>query len=261
MESGAVVLWGKVGDLTPAAFHLYRKDTSQGWSKLGDVRALCEHEECARLHPVQIDKKELLAVSCFRCHMIRLLDIESKAVTVGFLNGKCCPGSMTRGDDDILYAFHLLNDQPTFVMQLESGGVPFKSLKKKISSGLATSYSMCYIPHPYKLLVFTLNMNPGIIRAVSVETKLKVWQIEGNVDDIACHPHDMQFSQHHQVLLVADGINCRILVLHPKDGSHLQTIRLKPELYAIVHLHLNQDELIIHHTADRKEKVSYFALS
>ena len=81
------------------------------------------------------------------------------------------------------------------------------------------------------------------------------------MDEMACHPHGMQFSQHHQVLLVADGINCRILVLHPKDGLHLQTIQLKPEMYAIVHLHLNQGELIVHHTAERKEKVSFFALS
>ena len=260
MESGLVVLFGKSSEQTPAAFHLYLKDESRGWKKLAEVRALCEHEECARLHPVHIEKKELLAVSCSRCHMIRLLDTESEGVTVAFLHGKCNPGSMSKGDGTALYALHLVNNQPTSVIELESRAVPFKGPKKKIYSGLATSYSVCYIPHPYKLLVFTFNKNPGIIRAVSTETGQKVWQIEGKVDEKECHPHGMQFSQHHQVLLVADGINCRILVLHPKNGSHLQTIQLKPEMYAIVHLHLNQDKLIVHHAAERKEKVSFFAV-
>ena len=260
MESGLVVLFGKVKQQTPAAFHLYLKDKSGGWKKLAEVRALCEHEECARLHPVHIEKKELLAVSCSRCHMIRLLETESKVVTVAFLHGKCNPGSICT-EGTTLYALHLVNDQHTSVIELESGGVPFKGPKKKIYSGLATSYSICYIPHPYKLLVFTLNKNPGRIRAVSAETEQKVWQVEGKVAEKACHPHGMQFSQHHQVLLVADGINCRILVLHPKDGSPLQTIQLKPEMHAIVHLHLNHEELIVHHTADRKENVSLFKFS
>ena len=73
MESGLVVLWGKPRQRTPAAFHLYLKDTSVGWKKHSEVEALCEHEECARMYPVHIEKKELLAVSCSRCHMIRLL--------------------------------------------------------------------------------------------------------------------------------------------------------------------------------------------
>ena len=166
-----------------------------------------------------------------------------------------------KGEGTTLYALHLVNNQPISVIELESGGVPFKGPKKKIYPGLATSYSVCYIPHPYKLLVFTLNKNPGIIRAVSTETEQKVWETEGKVDEKECHPHGMQFSQHHQVLLVADGVNCRILVLHPKDGSHLQTIQLKPETHAIVYLHLNQDKLIVHHTIEEKKKVSFFAVS
>ena len=248
MESGLVVLFGKSSEQTPASFHLYLKNTSIGWEKLAEMRALCEHEECARLHPVHIEKKELLAVSCSRCHMIRLLDTESNAVAVGFLHGKCNPGSMCKGEGTTLHALHLVNNHPISVIELESGGVPFKGPKKKIYSGLATSYGVCYIPHPYKLLVFTLNKNPGMIRAVSAEMGQKVWEIEEKVDEKECHPHGMQFSQHHQVLLVADGVNCRILVLHPKNGSHLQTIQLKPETYAIVHLHLSQDKLIVLHT-------------
>ena len=227
MESGLVVLWGKTRQETPAAFHLYLKGTSLRWKKLDEVRALCEHEECVRMYPFHIEKKELLTVSCSRCHMIRLFDTGSKAITVAFLNERFRPGSMAKGEGDVLYALHLVNKQSTSVVQLESGGVHFKGPRKIVHSGLATSYSVCYIPHPYKLLVFTLNKNPGILKSVSEETGRKVWQTEGKVDEIACHPHGMQFSEHHQVLLVADGINCSILVLHPKDGSHLQTVQLK----------------------------------
>ena len=179
MESGIVVLLGKTSQQTPAAFHLYRKDTSVGWKTLAEVRAPCEHEECARMYPVHIEKKELLAVSCSRCHMIRLLDTKSKLVTVAFLNERFRPGSMSKGEGTILYALHTVNYQSTSVVQLESGEVPFKGPKKIVHSGLATSYCVCYIPHPYKLLAFTLNNHPGTIKAVSEETGRKVWQIEG----------------------------------------------------------------------------------
>ena len=61
---------------------------------------------------------------------------------------------MSKGEGTALYALHLVNNQSTSVVQLESGKVPFEGPKKKVHSGQVTSYSLCYIPHPYKLLVF-----------------------------------------------------------------------------------------------------------
>ena len=123
-----------------------------------------------------------------------------------------------------------------------------------------TYYSMCYIPSPYKLLVFSL-WRDSLIISVSAETGEKVWEVTGEVDGKMCEPHGLLFSPQHQVLLVADGKNCRVLVLHPRDGSHLQTIHFSGEMGVTVELCLHKNELVMHHHAGDKEYVSYFCVN
>ena len=66
------------------------------------------------------------------------------------------------------------------------------------------------------------------------------------VDSRQCCSHGILFSPQHQVLLVADGTNCRVLVLHPRDGSHLQTIQLGNALDddGLADLCLHQNKLV-----------------
>ena len=126
---------------------------------------------------------------------------------------------------------------------------------------METYYGMCYIPSPHKLLVFSDNTPDNIIRAVSAETGDKVWEVKGEVDGKMCSPHGMLFSPQHQALLVADGRNRRVLVLHPGDGSHLQTIQLDQKMGAITELCLHQNKLVVQHNARDKEYVSYFSVN
>ena len=96
---------------------------------------------------------------------------------------------------------------------------------------------------------------------MSAETGEKVWEVKGEVDGVECYPHGMLFSPQHQVLLVADGENCRVLVLHERDGSYLQTIQLDREMGVITELCLHQNKLVVRHKAGGKEKVSYFSVN
>ena len=63
----------------------------------------------------------------------------------------------------------------------------------------------------------------------------------------------------HQVLLVADGRTHRVLVLHPGDGSHLQTIQPDKKM-GMAELCLHQNKLVVRHYDGDKVYVSYFSL-
>ena len=255
MESGIVVLWGKPSEQTPAAFHLY--NTSTGFTKLPEVKGLCEHDR-QNLLPVTMNNKELLAVSCPYCEMIRLLDVENEDVTVAFHDSRFYPGVMSHGEGDVMYVVHGVKGFP--VLELNTAQVPFTGPVRTIQSGMEEYFGLCYIPSPHRLIVLS-DHHPGIIRAVSAETGEKVWEVKEEFDGVQCYPHGLLFSPQHQVLLVADGWNCRVLVLHPGDGSHLQTIQLDREMRVIADLCLHQNKLVVHHYDDHKHKVSYFSIT
>ena len=259
MESGIVVLWGKTSEQTPAAIHLY--NTSTGFTKLPEVKGLCQHDQ-QYLLPVTMNNKELLAVSCGLCRIIRLLDVETRDATVAFHDSRFCPVYMSHGEGDVMYVVvHALKGAKSPVLELNTAQVPFTGPVRTIQSGMKMYFGMCYIPSPHRLIVLSDNYDPGLIRAVSAETGEKVWEVKGEVDGVECRPHGMLFSPQHKVLLVADGRNCRVLVLHPEDGSHLQTIQLDREMGVIAELCLHQNKLVVHHHDGRKEKVSYFSIN
>ena len=255
MESGIVVLWGKTSEQTPAAFHLYNPST--GFTKLPEVKGLCEHDS-QKLLPVTMNNKELLAVSCFDCEMIRLLDVETRDVTVAFQDSRFYPGRMSHGEGDVMYVVHAVKGAKP-VLELNTAQVPFTGPVTTIQSGMEEYFGLCYIPSPHRLIVLSRVSEPRTIRAVSLETGEKVWEVKGEVDGVECYPHGMLFSPQHQVLLVADGWNCRLLVLHPGDGSHLRTIQFDRE--TINELCLHQNKLVVRHHDGPRVKVSYFSIN
>ena len=188
MESGLVVLWGKTPKETPAAFHMYQ-NTPDGLIKTREIKGLCEHDD-VNLLPVGVKNKELMAVSCWSCRMIRLLDTETEEVTVAYHNQQYHPAYMCHGEGDVMYVW---NNGMSSVLELNTGHVPFTGLNNTIPSGMERYYSMCYIPSPHKLLVFTW-WQDSLIRAVRAETGEKVWEVNGEVDGKMCDPNGIMFS-------------------------------------------------------------------
>ena len=205
-----------------------------------------------------MNNKELLAVSCRDCQMIRLSDVENEDVTVAFHDSRFRPARMSHGEGDVMYVVHAVKGGFP-VLELNTAQVPFTGPVRTIQSGMEMYHSMCYIPSPHRLIVLSDAHAGNTIRAVSAETGEKVWEVKGEVDGVQCQPCGMLFSPQHQVLLVADGRNCRLLVLHPGDGSHLQTLQLDREM-CITELCLHQNKLVVQHNAGGKEKVSYFSI-
>ena len=255
MESGIVVLWGKSSEQAPAAFHLYQ-DTSTGFAKLRELKRLCQHE-IVLLLPVTMNNKELLAVSCGYCQMIRLLDTGTEQVIVAFYHPKYRPSVMSHGDMDVLYVLHGGNELS--LLELNSGQVPFNGKKRNIQLGMEKYHGFHYIPNPYNLLLLSW-WEDSLIRAMSLKTEQKAWEVKGEVDGKMFFPHGLLFSAHHQVLLVADGRNHRVLAIHPRDGSHLQTIQLDQSVDAVYELGVHTNNLVMFHRVGLVEKVAYLSI-
>ena len=49
----------------------------QVWRNLRNLTLCCEHEEYVYLQSVRVKNKEMLAVSCPQCSMIRLYDVQT----------------------------------------------------------------------------------------------------------------------------------------------------------------------------------------
>ena len=111
------------------------------------------------------------------------------------------------------------------VLQLDCSGKRFSGPIRSYSLELRTYYSIYYIPSPHRLIIISDNAPDNTIRAMSAETGEKVWEVKLEVDGEMYEPHSFLVSPLHQVLLVADGWNSRVLVLHAGNGSHLQTIQ------------------------------------
>ena len=258
MSSGQVVVLGKTSEETPPAFHIFSL-ISSGWKKLREVKCQCDHDG-VKIIPITVNNKEQLAVSCFDCETVKLYNLDTLQVTTAFHDPKYYPGRMCHGENGMLYVVHSAK-AGVRVLELDCSRETFSGPSKIMQSGMKMYNSMHYIPSPHRLIVLS-DHHPGLIRAVSAETGEKVWQVKGEVDGVECEPNDMQFSPQYQVLLVADGNNSRLLVLHPGDGSHLQTIQLGDVLdnYAIVELCLHHNKLVMHHIAGGKQKVSFFSV-
>ena len=255
MSSGQVVVWGKTSEEILPAFHIFSL-ISSGWKKLREVKCLCDHEG-VKIIPITVNNKEQLAVSCWSCETVKLYNLDTLQVTTAFYDPKCYPGSMCHGENGKLYVVHRVKGHPVF--ELDCSAETFSGPCKIVQSEMEIYFGMCYIPAPHRLIVLTW-WQDSIIRAVSAETGEKVWEVKGEVDGVQCDPHGMLFSPQHQVLLVADGRNKRVMVLHPGDGSHLQTIQLDREVGVIIEMCLHQNKLVVRHTAQSKVKVSYFSV-
>ena len=100
---------------------------------------------------------------------------------------------------------------------------------------------MCYVPEPYKTMVL---IEKNVILAISIERDEKIWEVKRDIDGKKLDPKNLLFSPEHQVILVCDDTNRRVLVLHPRDGSHLQTIPF-PDMERVWDICMYDDEVIL----------------
>ncbi len=266
-STGEIIMWGKSCEQGAATLHLFQRagtGSTSGWEKIRTVRVVCNsgHESFIFRQMMTVDQKEVLAVSCPVCLCIKLYDFNTEEMTTAYHSPDHRLGPLCQGENNTVYLLSLDTGLP--VLELDCAQLPFTGPTKIIQSGIEGFYGMCYIPSPYKLLVFS-GWEIPLIRAVSVVSGEMAWEVAGSVDGRTCCPRGMTFSSKRQALFLADGWNSRILVLSPQDGQLLQSLSLEMfEIILDLELRNNEDELVILHKAkflsEKEYEISFFSI-
>ena len=220
------------------------------------ITVTCKHEGIELLG-LSCNGQDRLAVSCPKCQNIKLLNLETEETTMAYSSAEYRPDYMCHGVGGELYVNSLGQSYP--VIKLNYSNLTFTGPNKALDSGLDRWCSgMCFISEPYKCLVLSV-ASEGLIRAICSQSGKLKWLIDGEIDGTTCHPWGLLYLNQHQRLLVCDGANNRVLALHPRDGSHLQTVQFPKEIDGIYDLFFsNRDnEILMHH----KTNVSFLTLT
>ena len=129
----------------------------------------------------------------------------------------------------------------------------------RIQTKMKCIFGLCYIINT-DILVLSSPRDPALIQAISMKTEEVLWEVK-EAEGLECNPHGMVYSHRHNVLLVADGKNKRLLVLQPTGGSCLQTIDVSSQVDCVWFPHIYGDQLIVHHQRlSSKQRLSYYTV-
>ncbi len=199
---------------------------------------------------VMVEGQELLAVSCGKCGYIKLVNMETGESSVAYQSQQG-PRQMCEGDPGKLWVY-LYKDH--LVKELSCTNKVFSE------TGVAVpveSCSMCYLPAPHNALVVSPDEHRKPVKAFSREGEL-LWETLQQFDGKDIIPYGITFSSTHQLLLLADWGNSRILVLSPRDGSILKSFTLPEEVRHPRLMGWFGDQLIL---LSRKEEDNSYVLS
>ena len=254
LETGHLVIWGKTAEADSPALHIYN-GSSDSWRKDRRQTGFCEYSDI-HLLPLIVQKKQLLAVSCWECKNINLHNMQTRETTTAFQDPRYFPGPMTQGDEGQIYVVHMVRG-PRLILQLNCAQQQF-TLQKTIQSGMERCFDVGYIPSHQLVIVSSIVL--GVVRAVSCDTGEKVWEVRGEIQGEKCESHGIVYSPGHQAFLVADGKNTRILVLNPVDKTVRQVVKLS-EVGIVWELCLHNQQLVVHHGNEIiGDKISFFSI-
>ena len=122
---------------------------------------------------------------------------------------------------------------------------------------METMYGMHYTSTPKDMLLFTW-WKTNTVQAVDPETCSVLWSLEGKFTG---KPHGITTTGEGHVI-IADGKNCRLLVLDAQNGELIQTRGLQKCSYAsAVHFMKTYNILAVQHKYNDNVYISYYKIS
>ncbi len=255
--SGEVVVWARETTEAPLALFVFGLMGSglfkvkKKLQKLRVVEASCQHE-VPSLCPIVVMGKRLLSVPCLDCSNITLFDLstgtESQVYKGGDEGSDFKPYKLCAGEPGKLWMVRRkvidkdTDNRKYDVVVLDCSRTTFTPTGKGFPTELRRCKSVCYLPAPHNALVFS-DVEADVLLSVDCKSGKKLWELKGEVDGAEILP--VTFSPQHQLILVADFKNKRILVLDPSSGSHLQSLPLPEELAQPVYLCLHNELLFM----------------
>ena len=217
-----------------------------------EIKSSCNHSSSdnpAYISSLMIGGKELVAVSCYDCKNIKVVDLQTGEWNTAFEGWETV--NMCVGDNGRIFVQS--RDYP--ILYLDSSDPVFKGPLKTILTDI-WCLRMCYIPNPVNALVLS-DFNSSKMVAKSVEKDEMIWEFredkadssgmkDNRASNVIWDHAGLLFHPMYNILLVADGINKRILIVNPTNGLLIQAINL-PDMGEIWALDLHNDVLIMLH--------------
>ncbi len=256
--TGEVVIGGKATSKECWVLHIFALVGRQ-LQKVRELKASCQHGKFRNFLGILSRGRELLALACEECQDVKLVDVMSGEVSVGY--------KTELGDPILVYAgeagkMWLSGSWGGELIELKVSSSRLAATGRMVRVRWEECFSMCYLPPPVCAVVGTKWCGDSCM-CVSCKTGEKNWELEGVVDGEKIGVYGMAFCPKLQILLLADRDSSRILVLDPCCGSHLQTCHVPVELGVLCELSLHNDQLFMrtYHPIEGSYKLSCFTLS
>ena len=247
-STGLPVIHGQKTSKSAMAIFKYYRD-EEGSLRRKQIKAPCEHAVC--LLGLEISGQEFLAISCYDCKNIRLMNLTSGKIRVAFRGKEV--DYMAEGEGGKVYV-KILGEAK--VLELDLVSSTFVE-GKSFDIGIKDVDDLHYVPSPHRLIVVSHKSNK-LVQAISVDTSKKVWNFDQKVDDEEIEPYGLLFIPEHDVILVAD--DKRIHILRSANGEHLQTVD-QFDLGTIYKPLLCKNTIAILSNIDDLGRMSYFTIN
>ncbi len=266
--SGEAVVCGQVSEDAPWALYIYGlAESGQELQKVREMEAPCQHN-IPGLLGVTVEGEGFLSVTCGICSSVALVDLSSGEKKVAYQGGggdsDFRPVRVCQRDPGKLWMLEIQDTDSGNkyeMKELDCSSSSFTPTGKGFPIEAMICLFVCYLPAPYNALVYP-NAGTDVLLSVDCESGERLWELKGEVDGAEINPAGVTFSPQHQLLLVADLKNKRILVVDPGSGSHLQSLPLPGEMMPMS-LSLHNEHLYVMGAEESEEKLvlSCFSLT
>ena len=215
---------------------------------------------------LQIAGQEYLAVACWECKDIKLIIIGEKVkeVPISAFSGekveKMCKEEKNR-------LFVSVTSSEGRILELDCSSTDFKEVRI-LSTGL-DPHSLCYVS-PRNLL-FVCGYDHKSTKVTRCNDTAKNWAFKKEYDGKMINPRGFVYLRRHDRLLVADGVNSRVLVFNPSNGDYELTIDMtdpkigRSNVGSIRRMLLYNGQIIMRHgsykTNSKFQKMAYVSVN
>ena len=241
-SSGDVMFLGKSNDGDMCAIYAYVGEKKRWMVK--SLKELCTHTSGVHLLSLEVKGREHLAVSCWECGNIRILELypqvgySSKDSLKVLSHWRYNPGYMIHGEVDSMFVHMVYSNKV-----LELGYDTFTRLNETTIPEISPRcHTLCYVPKPSRTLV-AYSPSQNVITSVSVLRNKTVWKVNCGTDEFLYPPKYILYSKEREVLLVYDG-STGFLLLDPQTATPIMKASL-PQMGTILELRIWKDQLIV----------------
>ena len=184
LPDGTIVMWGRRSYSSDTSFHFYHRNGRYS------INRLCNHDEYIYLQYLRIARDDYIAVSCWECSLIRLIDLSGNRETIVAYKGDV--GPMCPGSEGVLYTV----DEANAIQVLDCTKAEFTLLR---SLGELSELGVCPITYvSTSELIVLSSEDQGRICSVSNKGSM-AWQVKD------CYPSVTVYLPEYDLLLAAEN--------------------------------------------------------